>query len=82
MEDDNGNRITTTYGNLNDKQKANLLNRVYSDATSKTKIKYWLDEGNYYYTSNKEEYNELRKLFKNDKIIYRSSWKTSKFVKV
>lgn len=81
VEDDNGNRITTTYGNLNDKQKANVLNRVYSDATSKTKIKYWLDEGNYYYTSNKDEYNELRKLFKNDKIIYRSSWKTSKFVK-
>lgn len=81
VEDDNGNRITTTYGNLNDKQKANVLNRVYSDATSKTKIKYWLDEGNYYYTSNKEEYNELRKLFKNNKIIYRSSWKTSKFVK-
>lgn len=80
VEDENGNRITTTYDKLTDSQKANVLNRLYTEATNKTKIKYWLDEGNYYYTSNRDEYNELRRLFKSNKIIYRSTWSKSKFV--
>lgn len=80
VEDENGKRKTTTYDKLTDEQKKNVLNRLYSDAASKTKIKAWVEEGNYYYTSNKDEYNELRKLLNNNKIIYRSSWSKSKFV--
>lgn len=80
IEDENGKRKTTTYDKLTDEQKKNVLNRLYSDAASKTKIKAWVEAGNYYYTSNRDEYNELRKLLNNNKIIYRSSWSKSKFV--
>ena len=79
VEDDNGKRITTTYDKLTDKQKEKVIKSIYTDASNKTKIKAWVEAGNYYYTSNKEEYNELRKLI-NTNIIYRSSWSKSKFV--
>ncbi len=80
VEDENGKRKTTTYDKLTDEQKKNVLNKLYSDAANKTKIKAWVEAGNYYYTSNRDEYNELRKLLNNNKIIYRSSWSKSKFV--
>lgn len=80
VKDKNGKLITTTFNKLTNEQKSNVLSSIYSEATSKTRIKYWLDSGNKYYTSNREEYLELRKLFNTTNIRYNSSWKKSKFV--
>lgn len=78
VEDENGKRITTTYDKLNDKQKKNVINRLYTDATAVTKIKWWTDQGNKYVVTNRDQYNEYRKMF--DNIIYKKTWTKSKFV--
>ena len=78
VEDDNGKRITTTYDKLNDKQKKNVINRLYTDATSMTKIKWWTDQGNTYVVTDRDLYNEYRKMFSN--IVYKKNWSKSKFV--
>ena len=78
VEDENGKRITTTYNKLTDKQKKNVINRLYTEATSMTKIKWWTDQGNKYVVTNRDLYNEYRKMFKN--IIYKKNWSKSKFV--
>ena len=79
VEDDNGKRITTTYDKLTDDQKSKVLQNLYSDATEKTKIKYWTDNGHYYVTSNIDSYNELKKLFGSG-ILYRTNWNKSKYM--
>ena len=79
VEDDNGKRITTTYDKLTDDQKSKVLQNLYSDATEKTKIKYWTDNGHYYVTSNIDSYNELKKLFSSG-ILYRTNWNKSKYM--
>ena len=78
VEDENGKRITTTYDKLNDKQKKNVINRLYTEATTMTKIKWWTDQGNKYVVTNRDQYNEYRKMF--DNIIYKKTWTKSKFV--
>ena len=78
VEDENGKRITTTYDKLNDKQKKNVINRLYTEATSITKIKWWTDQGNKYVVTDRDLYNDYRSLFKN--IIYKKTWSKSKFV--
>ena len=78
VEDENGKRITTTYDKLNDKQKKNVINRLYTDATAMTKIKWWTDQGNKYVVTNRDQYNEYHKMFSN--IIYKKTWSKSKFV--
>ena len=78
VEDAKGNRIETTYNKLTKNQKQNVINRLYTEASSMTKIKWWTDQGNKYVVTNRDLYNEYRKIFKN--IIYKSTWKTSKFV--
>lgn len=81
VEDENGKRITTQYSKLTDTQKKNVIDKLYTDATSYTKVKYWVDSGNSYYTSNQSEYNNLiNTLGKNSKIIYKKTWSKSKFV--
>lgn len=79
VEDDDGKRITTTYDKLTDDQKSKVLQNLYSDATEKTKIKYWTDNGHYYVTSNIDSYNELKKLFGSG-ILYRTNWNKSKYM--
>ena len=79
IEDKNGKRITTKYSKLTNEQKANVLKNLYSKATDITKIKYWIDSGNAYYTSNKDEYNRLRKTITSG-IYYNAGWSKSKFV--
>lgn len=79
VEDENGKRITTTYDKLTDDQKSKVLQNLYSDATEKTKIKYWTDNGHYYVTSNIDSYNELKKLFGSG-ILYRTNWNKSKYM--
>jgi hypothetical protein len=78
VEDENGKRITTTYDKLTDKQKKNVLSRLYTEATNVTKIKWWTDQGNKYVVTDRDLYNEYRKQFKN--IVYKKTWKGSKFV--
>ena len=78
VEDDDGKRITTTYDKLTDKQKKNVLSRLYTEATNITKIKWWTDQGNKYVVTDRDLYNEYRKQFKN--IIYKKTWTKSKFV--
>lgn len=78
VEDENGKRITTTYDKLTDKQKKNVLSRLYTEATNITKIKWWTDQGNKYVVTDRDLYNEYRKQFKN--IIYKKTWTKSKFV--
>ena len=81
VEDENGKRITTQYSKLTDTQKKNVIDKLYTDATSYTKVKYWVDSGNYYYTSNQNEYDNLiRVLGKNTNIKYNKTWSKSKFV--
>lgn len=78
VEDEDGKRITTTYDKLTDKQKKNVLSRLYTEATNITKIKWWTDQGNKYVVTDRDLYNEYRKQFKN--IIYKKTWTKSKFV--
>ena len=78
VEDETGKRITTTYDKLTDKQKKNVLSRLYTEATNITKIKWWTDQGNKYVVTDRDLYNEYRKQFKN--IIYKKTWTKSKFV--
>ena len=78
VEDESGKRITTTYDKLTDKQKKNVLSRLYTEATNITKIKWWTDQGNKYVVTDRDLYNEYRKQFKN--IIYKKTWTKSKFV--
>lgn len=80
VEDDKGNRITTTYNKLTDKQKKNVINRLYTEATNMTKIKWWLDSGNSYVVTSRDLYNEYRSLYDTNKIIYKKTWSKSKFV--
>lgn len=77
-----GSYVTTTYNKLTDKQKASVLNNLYSSASTNTKIKWWIDNGNIYKTSNKDEYERLKKLFNSSKIKYEKGYKKSKFVEV
>lgn len=78
VEDENGKRVTTTYDKLTDKQKKNVLSRLYTEATNITKIKWWTDQGNKYVVTDRDLYNEYRKQFKN--IVYKKTWTKSKFV--
>lgn len=78
VENEDGKRITTTYDKLNDKQKKNVLERLYVEATNITKIKWWTDQGNKYVVTNDDLYKEYRRKFKN--IIYKKTWTKSKFV--
>jgi hypothetical protein len=78
VENDKGKRITTTYDKLTDKQKQNVINRLYTDATSMTKIKWWTDQGNTYVVTDRDLYKEYRKMFSN--IVYKKNWSKSKFV--
>ena len=78
VEDENGKRVTTTYDKLTNEQKKNVINRLYTEATSMTKIKWWTDQGNKYVVTNRDLYDEYRKMFKN--IIYKKNWSKSKFV--
>lgn len=78
VEDENGKRVTTTYDKLTDKQKKNVINRLYTEATSMTKIKWWTDQGNKYVVTDSDQYNEYRKMFNN--IIYKKTWTKSKFM--
>lgn len=78
VEDEKGKRITTTYDKLTDKQKKNVINRLYTEATSMTKIKWWTDQGNTYVVTDRDLYSEYRKMFNN--IIYKKNWSKSKFV--
>lgn len=78
VENEDGKRITTTYDKLTDKQKKNVLSRLYTEATNITKIKWWTDQGNKYVVTDRDLYNEYRKQFKN--IIYKKTWTKSKFV--
>lgn len=81
VETEDGKRITTTYSKLTDKQKQNVINKLYTDGSNYAKIKYWIDSGNSYYTSNQTEYNNLINILgKNNKIIYKKTWSKSKFV--
>ena len=78
VEDENGKRITTTYDKLTDKQKKNVINRLYTEATTMTKIKWWTDLGNKYVVTDTELYIKYKSLFKN--IVYDRAWNKSKFV--
>ena len=78
VEDKNGKRITTTYNQLTDTQKKNVIDRLYTEATSMTKIKWWTDQGNIYVVTDRNLYNEYRKMF--DNITYKKNWSNSKFV--
>ena len=72
---------TTTYENLTDAEKQRVLKNMYTNATEVTKIQYWLDQGNSYYVTSKEQYSEYKRLFGSaSKIVYKKSWSTSKFV--
>jgi predicted esterase YcpF (UPF0227 family) len=76
-----GKRKTTTYDKLTDEEKQNALDQIYSEGSSYTRIKYWLDTNNTYITSNYDEYVALKKTFPLLKIRYNKTWKKSKFVK-
>ena len=79
VEDENGKRITTSFNKLTEEQQSKVLKNLYSKATEVTKIKYWLDSGNVYYTSNRDEYNKLRLVFDGG-VFYNAKWNKSKFV--
>lgn len=76
-----GKYETKKYSDLTDEEKQRVLKNLYSNSTEITKIKYWLDQGNYYYTTDRDQYLEYKKLFGNSaRIVYKKKWSKSKFV--
>lgn len=72
---------TVKYEKLTDEEKSRVLKNLYTTAAEIVKIRYWLDQGNSYYVTDKDKYKEYKKLFGNSsKITYKSSWKSSNFV--
>lgn len=80
-DSETGKFKTTTYDKLSTDEKNRVLTNLYSTAAEITKIQYWLNEGNVYVVTNKDQYYEYKKLFGSSaKIVYKKSWSTSKFV--
>ena len=72
---------TVKYDKLTDEEKSRVLQNLYTTAAEVVKIRYWLDNGNSYYATDKDKYKEYKKLFgSSSKIIYKNSWDKSKFV--
>lgn len=80
VEDSNGKRITTTYDKLTDEQKKNVIERLYTEASAMTKIKWWIDAGNKYVVTDRDTYTKYRTLFDSANIVYKTTWTKSKFV--
>lgn len=82
VEDEDGNYITTTYDKLTDKQKTNVIKRLYTKASEVTKIQYWLSGGSKYayVVTNRDLYNTYRNLFNPSQLAYKTSWSGSKFI--
>jgi len=80
VEDESGKRITTTYEDATDEQKAKLIKRIYDQATAATKVKYWTDKGNTYVCTTPDEYNKYKDLVNTANIVRRNNWSGSKFV--
>ena len=72
---------TVTYDKLTDKEKQKVLKNLYTTGTTITKIQYWLDKGNSYIVTDRDQYYDYKKLFGNSaNIVYKNTWSTSKFV--
>ena len=80
VEGKDGKRITTTYNKLTTEQKTNVIKNLYTKASEVVKIKYWLDQGNYYIVTDRDKYSQYKNLLKSTRIIYKKSWSKSKFV--
>ena len=82
LKDENtGEYKTVKYDTLNNDEKQRVLKNLYSTGTTITKIQYWLDQGNSYVVTDRDQYREYKKLFGNSaNIIYRNKWSGSKFV--
>lgn len=81
VERDDGARITTSWSKLTPDQKQTVIKRLYTEASTVSKIKYWtIDLGNIYRTNSKTEYNKYRSLF-GSHIQYKENWNKSKFIK-
>lgn len=80
VEESNGKRITTTYDKLTDEQKKNVIERLYTEASAMTKIKWWIDAGNKYVVTDRDTYTKYRTLFDSANIVYKTTWTKSKFV--
>ena len=76
-----GKYKTVKYESLTNKEKQKVLKNLYSTSTTITKIQYWLDQGNSYYVTDRDQYYEYKRLFGNSaKIVYKNTWSKSKFV--
>lgn len=73
MDEKTGKRVEKYWSKMTDAEKKRTLKQVYSSASEQTKIKWWTDKGNYYYTSNKNKYSYYNDLFGNS-IIYDRKW--------
>ena len=72
---------TVKYDELSSEEKQRALKSLYTDATSLTKIKYWIDSGNTYVVTDKNKYHEYLDLFgTSSNIVYQKKWSGSKFV--
>ena len=76
-----GEYKTVKYESLNKDEKQRVLKNLYTTGTTVTKIQYWLDKGNSYVVTDRDQYYDYKKLFGNSaKIVYKNKWSTSKFV--
>jgi hypothetical protein len=76
-----GKYKTVKYSALTKEEKQRVLKNLYSTGSTITKIQYWLDQGNSYYVTDRDQYYEYRKLFGNSaNIYYKNKWSGSKFV--
>lgn len=65
VKDDNGKMLTTKFSKLNDKQKQNVLNNLYSKAGTYAKVEYWTSNGGTYITNSSTELYNLKKVISN-----------------
>ena len=76
-----GKYKTVKYESLNKDEKQRVLKNLYTTGTTVTKIQYWLDKGNSYIVTDRDQYYDYKKLFGDSaKIVYKNKWSTSKFV--
>lgn len=80
VKNEDGSFEDLYYANMTDAQKKRAVSTLYDKATDYAKVKYWLNSGHKYYTSNKNEYSTLKKVVGSQGIVYRTTWNKSKYV--
>lgn len=82
VKTENGTYKNKLYKDMTDKEKQQVATTLYTKATKYATINYWIKQGHSYYTSSRDEYNDIREVLGYvNGVRYRANWNKSKYVK-